>query len=132
MREAALNVAIVLDEYGETSGLITLEDILEEIVGEIHDEYDENEEDFIKEISDKEYIVDGSINLEDLNGRLNLELSSEDYDSIGGYIIEHLDRFPEVGDSITTKEGVKLVVESVDKNRAEKVHIYISKTDKLK
>ena len=102
MREASFNIAIVLDEYGDTAGLITLEDILEEIVGEIHDEYDENEEDFIKEIGEREYMIEGSTNLDDLNDRLDLQLESEDYDSLGGFIIEHLDRLPEEGDSITT------------------------------
>ena len=91
MREASFNIAIVLDEYGDTAGLITLEDILEEIVGEIHDEYDENEEDFIKEIGEREYMIEGSTNLDDLNDRLDLQLESEDYDSLGGFIIEHLD-----------------------------------------
>mgnify|MGYP000137525221 CR=1 FL=1 len=83
MREASFNIAIVLDEYGDTAGLITLEDILEEIVGEIHDEYDENEEDFIKEIGEHEYMIEGSTNLDDLNDRLDLQLESEDYDSLG-------------------------------------------------
>lgn len=125
MREASFNIAIVLDEYGDTAGLITLEDILEEIVGEIHDEYDENEEDFIKEVNEREYIIEGSTNLDDLNDRLNLELESEDYDSLGGFIIEHLDRLPEEGDSITTEDGLHLVVESLDKNRIESVHAYL-------
>lgn len=125
MRQASFNIAIVLDEYGETAGLITLEDLLEEIVGEIHDEYDENEEDFIREISPDEYMIEGSMNLDDLNDRLDLSLESEDYDSLGGFIIERLDRFPEVGDSVTTKSGIRLVVESLDKNRIETVHMYL-------
>ena len=109
MRDASINIAIVLDEYGETAGIITLEDILEEIVGEIHDEYDENEEDFIRKINDLEYIIEGSVSLVDLNDRLKLdvrhqELESEDFDSLGGFMIEHLDRLPEVGDEFTTEE----------------------------
>lgn len=125
MRQTSFNIAIVLDEYGETAGLITLEDILEEIVGEIHDEYDENEEDFIKKINDREYIVEGSMNLDDLNDRLYLSFESEDYDSLGGFIIEHLDRLPEAGDFIITEDQIKLVVETLDKNRIESVHIYL-------
>ncbi|SHK00084.1 HlyC/CorC family transporter [Hespellia stercorisuis] len=128
MRDASFNIAIVLDEYGETAGLITLEDILEEIVGEIHDEYDENEDIFIREVNKNEYIIEGSMNLDDLNDSLDIELESEDYDSLGGFIIEHLDRLPEVGDEITTVDGIRMVVETLDKNRVETVHVYLPST----
>lgn len=125
MREAKFNIAIVLDEYGETAGLITLEDILEEIVGEIHDEYDEDEDEDVKELGTHEYIVEGSTNLDDLNDELGLNLESDDYDSLGGFIIEHLDRLPAAGDEFTTADGVRLVVEKLDKNRVESVHVYL-------
>ena len=111
--------------YGETSGLITLEDILEEIVGEIHDEYDENEEENIKAVGKHEYIIEGSTNLDDLNDSLDLNLESEDYDSLGGFIIEKLDRLPKAGDSVSTEDGIRMVVEKLDKNRIETVHLYL-------
>ena len=130
MRKSSTNMAIVLDEYGVTAGMVTIEDLLEEIVGDIRDEYDEDEEQLVTRLSDQEYIVAGAMNLDDLNDALDLEekglsLESEDYDSVGGIIIELLDRLPEVGDEVTTENGIRLVVDSVEKNRIKNVHIYL-------
>lgn len=125
MRENSISLAIVLDEYGATVGLVTLEDLLEEIVGEIRDEYDESEKELIQKISDYEYIVEGSSKLEDLQDQIGLDLESEDYDSIGGIVIELLDRLPQSGESVTTENGIRLVVDEVEKNRIDKVHIYL-------
>ena len=131
MRKSSLNIAMVLDEYGESAGIITLEDILEEIVGEIQDEYDDHEEEFFKQLDDREYIVEGSMNLDDLNDRLNLSFEAKDYDSLGGFIIEHLDRLAEEGDEVMTDNQVRLVVEKLDKNRVERVHIYLPEPDAI-
>ena len=124
LRKTQNNIAIVLDEYGATAGLITLEDMLEEIVGEIRDEYDEDEEDLIKKIGPKEYLVEAAMKLDDLNDQLGLKLESEDYDSIGGFIIGLLDHPPEEGEEVTF-DNLKFVVEKVDRNRIESVHLYI-------
>ena len=126
MRKASLNLAIVLDEYGATAGLVTLEDLLEEIVGEIRDEYDEDEEEDIREIQKgREYVASGSAKLDDINDALHIQLESEDYDSIGGYIIEQLDCLPTQGQSVTLDSGIRLVVDDLDKNRIEQVHIWL-------
>lgn len=121
MKKSSINIAIVLDEYGATAGLITLEDLLEEIVGEIRDEYDMDEEDPIQQINDYEYMVQGSMNLEDLCSTLALDWISEDYDSIGGYLIGLLDHLPTAGECATTPEGVFLRVENMEKNRINKI-----------
>ena len=126
MKQYSVNFVIVLDEYGATAGMITMEDLLEEIVGEIRDEYDADEvEDMQEIVPDREYTAQGSAKLDDLNEALGLKLDSEDYDSVGGYIIEKLDYFPKEGESYITEDGVKLVVDATEKNRIEAVHIYI-------
>ena len=127
MREKSINFAIVLDEYGATAGLITLEDILEEIVGDINDEYSGRDEvEIVELISGREYMLSGSLKLDDMNEALELNLVSEDYDSLGGYIIEHLEaQLPEIGEYITSDENVRLEVTEVDKNRITKVHAYL-------
>ena len=127
LRKTSNNITIVIDEYGSTVGMITLEDLLEEIVGEIRDEYDDDEHDSIQKINDNEYRLDGYTKLDDLNDFLALDIESEDYDSIGGFIIEKLDRLPNVNDYIELP-GIKLVVEAASNNRIETVHLYLGTT----
>ena len=121
MRQKCFNVAFVVNEYGGTAGMITLEDLLEEIVGEIRDEYDSDEEQLIQKMQDRTYLVEGSMKLSDINDELGTDLKSEDYDSIGGLIIEHLDRVPEDGAQIITDQGIRLQVQGVSQNRILKV-----------
>jgi len=123
MRSEAASLSIVLDEYGDLSGMITLEDLLEEIVGEIRDEYDEDEEDPVVRISDREYQVLGSMNLEDLCDIIPLGFSSEDYDTIGGYITGAFDHFPNVGETYVSENGAIIRVLAVEKKRITKLRI---------
>lgn len=130
MRNVTANVALVLNEYGATVGMITLEDLLEEIVGEIRDEYDADEEDLIKKISENEYLVDASMKLDDINDALETSFNSEDFDSIGGIMIELLDRFPTDDEQVVTQDGTILIAKEVVQNRIEKVLIILpEKTD---
>lgn len=121
LRETTTNVTFVLNEYGATVGMITLEDLLEEIVGEIRDEYDEDEEELIQELEERVYLVEGSMKLDDINDELDTDLDSEDYDSIGGLIIECLDRLPEDNEEVTLANGIHLKVQGIEQNRIVKV-----------
>lgn len=125
MKKDSVNIIIVLDEYGAAVGLITLEDLLEEIVGEIRDEYDFDEEDDIKSLNEDEFVVDGLTRIDDFNDNLQLEhkLESTEYESLGGYIMEKLDRVAKTGDIVETEE-LTLVVDIVEKNRIDKIHVY--------
>lgn len=125
MRKSSIPLAIVLDEYGVTAGLVTLEDLLEEIVGEIRDEYDSDEEDAIERLSEYEYMVLGSTNLDDVNDALDLEFESDDYDTIGGYCLQLLDHLPEENETIFTEDGVVIKIKEVDKNRIERIYIRV-------
>ncbi|MBQ5868426.1 MAG: HlyC/CorC family transporter [Lachnospiraceae bacterium] len=131
LRKTLNNIAIVLDEYGATAGLITMEDMLEEIVGEIRDEYDEDEEDLVKKLNATEFAVDAAMKLDDLNDQIGLNLESEDYDSIGGFVIGLLDHLPEEGEEVVY-ENLRLVVEKVERNRIETIHIYQMSEEELK
>ena len=124
MRQNSMSLAIVLDEYGATAGLVTLEDLLEEIVGEIRDEYDEDELKSLQKIGEREYRVEGSMKLDDINDALELSLASEDYDSVGGLIIGELDHVPVAKEGVTCQD-IRFVVVSMDKNRIEWVKMYL-------
>ena len=123
MRKSSISLAIVLDEYGVTAGLITLEDLLEEIVGEIRDEYDADEEDDITQISDREFYVLGSANLNDVSEALSLHFTSDDYDTIGGYCLGLLDHLPEKNEIILTDNNILLRIDRMEKNRIERIYI---------
>lgn len=121
MREKSMNVAFVLNEYGSTVGMITLEDLLEELVGEIRDEYDEDEKELIQQIDERTYLIEGSMSLSDINDAIGTELGSEDYDSIGGIIIGQLDRLPEDEEAVSLEDGTTLQVKGIDQNRISQV-----------
>ncbi len=123
MKKEKSQMAIVVDEYGGTAGLLTIEDLVEVIVGDIDDEYDEEEEEIIK-VSDNEYLVEGSTKISDVNEMLGINFESEEFDSIGGFIIGYLKRIPEENELIEV-ENVKFNVESIDKNRINKIRIFI-------
>ena len=122
MKRSRTHMAIVLDEYGGTAGIVTIEDLIEEIVGEIQDEYDEHEENQIQVVREDEYIVDGSTKIELVNEMIGIHIESEDFDSIGGFIIGELGRLPEMGE-IVEYNHIKFISEDIDRNRIRKVRI---------
>ena len=117
------SMAIVLDEYGATAGVLTVEDLLEEIVGELRDEYDLDEEDMIKKLNNTDFIADGSARLDEVNEFTGLKLCGDDIDSIAGYIISLFEKIPNVHESISDDQAVYTVLRT-DKNRIEKVKIH--------
>ena len=122
MKKEKCQMAIVVDEYGATAGLITVEDLVEVIVGDIDDEYDE-EDDEIQVIKEDEYIVEGSTKITDVNEMIGTKLESEEFDSIGGFIIGHLGRIPEENEVVEV-DNIRLCIESLDKNRIMKIRIF--------
>lgn len=121
MQKRRVHVAIVVDEYGGTAGLVTIEDILEEIVGEIQDEFDP-EEVMVEHVSEHETIVDAIMTLDDVNDVLSVQLEDEDVDTLGGYVYAKLGRVPEQGDEVEAG-SVRLVVEEVEGNRITRVRV---------
>lgn len=130
MRSKSQSIAFVLDEYGATVGMITMEDLLEEIVGEIRDEYDADEEEQIKAVDENIYLIEGNMKIDDINEALDLEIESEDYDTIGGLFMEYLDRVPEQNEMITLKNGIMLQAKGIDQNRVDRVLLLLPKEEK--
>ena len=124
MRNRFVSLAIVLDEYATAVGLITIEDLIEEIVGEIRDEFDMDELKMITKISDNHYEIDAAMKLSDLKDSIGIELESENYDSLGGYVIELLDHLPNVGETVK-KDGMTFQVVSMEKNRIDRIAVTI-------
>ncbi|SNR91247.1 Mg2+ and Co2+ transporter CorB, contains DUF21, CBS pair, and CorC-HlyC domains [Anaerovirgula multivorans] len=122
MKKKWVHMAIVLDEYGGTAGIITIEDLIEEIVGDIQDEYDELDDE-IKVVKENEYIVEGSTRINTVNEMLGIELESQDFDSIGGFIIGELGRLPRNGETIQY-ESIKITVECIERNRIQRIRIF--------
>lgn len=129
IREKSLSIAFVLSEYGTTVGMITMEDMIEELVGEIRDEYDADEEELIQQTADDQYLVVGSMKIHDINDALDIELDSEDYDSVGGLIIEKLERLPKDQETIVLDNGITLRADGVKDNRILKVLITLPGPD---
>jgi CBS domain containing-hemolysin-like protein len=118
MQRAKYSLAIVLDEYGGTAGLVTMEDLLEEIVGEIRDEHDEGEEEAIRRLSDDEWVVEAGTNIEDVNNALGIALPHEEFETIGGYIVGLFGRLPREGEEIDAGNGILL---RVDRTRGRRI-----------
>lgn len=129
IRERSLSIAFVLSEYGATIGMITMEDMIEELVGEIRDEYDEDEEELIQELEDGRYLVEAQMKLSDINDALDIELDSEDYDSVGGLMIDKLERLPQDDETIELDNGITLQAKGVQDNRIVKVLIMLPAAD---
>ena len=125
MRKNYTNLAIVLDEYGVTAGMVTMEDILEEIVGEIRDEYDRDEEKSIRRVAPNTYLIEGNVKIDDVNEVLQLHLASEDYESIGGYVLEQLEHFPKEGECVT-KGGISFTVTHMEQTRIAEVKLSLA------
>ncbi len=126
MKQNRMSMAIVLDEYGATAGLVTFQDIIEEIFGEVNDEDDIVEDDEIQALSESEFLVDGILRISDLNDEIGTEIESEDYETIGGYVIGLVGELPNEKDEIISEEfNIKFNIETIDKNRIEKLKLTI-------
>jgi putative hemolysin len=127
MQRGKFSLAIVVDEYGGTAGVVTMEDLLEEIVGEIRDEHDEGEEEPIRTVAPGETLIDAGVNIEDVNARLGTSLPHQEFETIGGFVVGLFGRLPSQGEEISAAPGVKLRVDRTRGRRILAVRILITK-----
>ena len=125
-RASRNHMAIVIDEYGGITGLVTIEDVLEEIVGEIEDEHDDLQDQMVKRLSDEEFLVSALIPIEDFNKEFDCELSDKDFDTLGGIVMHHFARFPRVNDAISIG-NLRFIIASTEKRRLKKIRVVKSK-----
>jgi putative hemolysin len=132
IRQKRTHMAIVVDEYGSVAGLVTIEDLVEEIVGDIQDEYD-REENLYEQVTQYEYVFDAKINIDEFNELMDTDLESEDYDTLGGFLLAHLDKIPVAGDTITYKDLAFTVLTTrglrITKVRVERVHTHATSSN---
>ena len=128
LREHKQHIAIVVDEYGGTAGMVTLENIIEEIVGEIHDEDEIDEQDDYIELEANTYSVDARLNLIELNEKLGTELEAENIDTIGGFVVDYLGHVPEQGTQFTYR-GIRFTIFEADERRIQRIHLEMPETD---
>ena len=127
MRKSKFHLAVVVDEHGGVSGIVTLEDILEEIVGEIQDEYDKDERPPITEVDSNHFIVDAKLNIQDLEDSLNIKFpNDEDYDTLGGFILSRIGRLPSKGERVHYKNW-EFIVKEFSKRRIKTIEIIFKK-----
>jgi CBS domain containing-hemolysin-like protein len=124
MQRDKFTMAIVVDEYGGTAGIVTMEDLLEEIVGEIRDEHDEGEEEPVRMIADNEAVVDAGVNIEDVNAKLGTHLPHEEFETIGGYTVGLFGRLPSEGEEVEANDHTRLKVERMRGRRIMAVRIF--------
>tara|TARA_A100001035_G_scaffold280092_1_gene283965 strand:+ start:1260 stop:2129 length:870 start_codon:yes stop_codon:yes gene_type:complete len=116
------HMAVVLDEYGDITGIVTIEDVLEEIVGEIEDEHDKDSGTLIKEIAEGEYLVSALTPIDVFNEKFNSSLSDKDFDTLGGIVMHHFARFPKPNDAINI-EGLRFVINSLERRRIKRIKV---------
>ena len=121
MRVKRVPMAIVVDEYGMTSGIVTIEDLVEEIVGDIQDEYDEEDQE-IEVIKEDEYLVDGSMRINELNEMIGINIQTEQFETIGGFVVGEFGRLPKTGEALVYR-NIRFIIESVEKNRIIRMRI---------